>query len=235
VENNLELADMNGDGLLDVVQMQVGALRYRLNYGRGLWGEWVNISGLSLTSLEIENAQLQDLNGDSLDDIVVVLGTEVSIALNDNSAGFDPLLTYTSSDVDRGSIPERTATTTVLFADMNGNGSTDVVWIEASGQVTALELFPLRPNLMTRYTNGIGAVTEITYETAAQQMARDGGRDAWPYALPFPMNVVSKLDQYDLLTNLHEVTTYRYHAGFYDGQEKQFRGFARVQTVQEGN
>ncbi|MEL6182892.1 MAG: toxin TcdB middle/N-terminal domain-containing protein, partial [Myxococcota bacterium] len=44
-----------------------------------------------------------------------------------------------------------------------------------------------------------------------------------------------KLDQYDLLTNLYEVTTYRYHEGFYDGQEKQFRGFARVQTVQEGN
>ncbi|MEO1273403.1 MAG: toxin TcdB middle/N-terminal domain-containing protein, partial [Myxococcota bacterium] len=84
-------------------------------------------------------------------------------------------------------------------------------------------------------TNGIGAVTDITYETAAQQMAKDGGRDSWPYAIPFPMNVVSRLDQYDLLTNLHEVTTYRYHEGFYDGQEKQFRGFARVLTQLEGN
>ncbi|MEO1273172.1 MAG: toxin TcdB middle/N-terminal domain-containing protein, partial [Myxococcota bacterium] len=88
---------------------------------------------------------------------------------------------------------------------------------------------------LTRYTNGIGAVTDISYETAAQQMAKDGGRDSWPYAIPFPMNVVSRLDQYDLLTNLHEVTTYRYHEGFYDGQEKQFRGFARVLTQLEGN
>ncbi|MEO1272274.1 MAG: toxin TcdB middle/N-terminal domain-containing protein, partial [Myxococcota bacterium] len=235
VENNLELADMNGDGLLDVIQMQVGAFRFRLNHGRGRWGEWVNISGLDLTDIELENAELQDLNGDALDDIVVVVGTSVSIALNDNARGFDPLITYASQDVEEGDIPQRTSTTTVLFADMNGNGSTDVVWIEASGQVTALELFPLRPNLMTQHTNGIGAVTEVAYETAAQQMAKDGGRDSWPYAIPFPMNVVIKLDQYDLLTELHEVTTYRYHEGFYDGQEKQFRGFALVQTTLEGN
>ncbi|MEO1271105.1 MAG: SpvB/TcaC N-terminal domain-containing protein, partial [Myxococcota bacterium] len=44
-ENNLELADVNGDGLLDVVQMQVGAFRYRLNYGHGQWGEWVDLVG----------------------------------------------------------------------------------------------------------------------------------------------------------------------------------------------
>ncbi len=233
-ENNLQLSDMNGDGLLDVVQLQLGSLRYRLNYGRGMWGDWVNISGLSLSQAEVELAELEDINGDALADIVIVQGTSVSFALNDNSSSFDDLIQLESADVE-GEIPLRDATTTVLFADMNGNGSSDVVWIQANGKVDALELFPLRPNLMTRITNGIGMVTDITYETAAQQMARDGGWEAWNYKIPFPMNVVRRLDKYDLLTDLHEITEFVYKDGFYDGNEKQFRGFERVEMVTLGD
>ncbi|MEO1270569.1 MAG: toxin TcdB middle/N-terminal domain-containing protein, partial [Myxococcota bacterium] len=110
-----------------------------------------------------------------------------------------------------------------------GNGSTDPVWLSREGEATYLELFPVRPNQLSRIENGIGMVTEVTYGTSVQHMARDGGWEAWEHRLPHPMIVVDSIDTYDLLTNIHEVNTFMYHDGFYDGIEKQFRGYARVE------
>ncbi|MEL6182545.1 MAG: toxin TcdB middle/N-terminal domain-containing protein, partial [Myxococcota bacterium] len=109
------------------------------------------------------------------------------------------------------------------------------VWLSREGDATYLELFPVRPNQLSRVENGLGMVTEITYGTSIQHMARDGGWEAWEHRLPHPMLVVDQVDRYDLLTNLHEITQYRYHDGFYDGVEKQFRGYARVEAIMLGD
>lgn len=233
-EDNLQLADMNGDGQLDLVRVQPGSIEYRLNYGWGRWGGPVVIDNLPIGSGQQALAELEDINGDALADVVVVAGESVTYALNNNSTSFEAPVVLTNDGVE-GSIPERGAEVTVLYADMNANGSSDIVWIRPGGQVDYLELFPVRPNLLTQITNNIGAVTDITYTTVAQEMARDGGAGAWRYRLPSPMNVVKELDQYDLLTDLHEVTRYTYRDGYYNGVEKQFRGFEQVQTVLVGD
>ncbi|MEL6178862.1 MAG: toxin TcdB middle/N-terminal domain-containing protein, partial [Myxococcota bacterium] len=170
----------------------------------------------------------EDLNGDGLADLVVVVGSRIKYAINRNGSQFSNITILTEDDVE-GSIPLRDGTTTVLFADMNGNGSSDPVWLSREGDASYLELFPVRPNQLSRVENGIGMVTEITYGTSIQHMARDGGWEAWEHRLPHPMLVVDKLDTYDLLTDIHEVTEFAYHDGFYDGIEKQFRGYGRVE------
>ncbi|MEL6182339.1 MAG: toxin TcdB middle/N-terminal domain-containing protein, partial [Myxococcota bacterium] len=178
---------------------------------------------------------MQDLNGDGLSDLVVVVGANVKFALNRNGSQFSDVITLTNTDVDGEAFPQREASTTVLYADMNGNGSNDVVWLTAEGDVTYLELFPVRPNQLSTIENGIGQVTEVTYGTSVQHMARDGGWEQWAHRLPHPMLVVDQVDRYDRLTNVHEVTAYQYHDGFYDGVEKQFRGYGRVDILQQGD
>lgn len=225
--DGVQMADMNGDGLLDPVRLTVGGLRYKLNLGHGRWGDEVEVLGLPLDESELELATLDDINGDGLDDLVVVVGRTVKYAINRNGARFSEGTALDDAAVD-GSLPLRDATVTVLMADVNGNGSTDVVWLDAQGRVTALELFPVRPNQLARVENGLGQVTEVTYTTSVQQMALDGG--AWAHPLPHPMLVVERVEQIGLLADVREVTTYRYRDGFYDGIEKRFRGFARVEV-----
>jgi RHS repeat-associated protein len=223
--DGIQMSDMNGDGLLDAVKLNVGGLRYRLNLGHGRWGDEVEVLGLPLDESELDLASLDDLNGDGLSDLVVVVGRQVKFAINRNGTVFSQITTLDSGAVD-GELPLRDATVTVLMADVNGNGSTDVVWLDAQGQVTALELFPTRPNQLARIANSLGMVTNISYSTSVQEMARDGD---WAFTLPHPMQVVSEVTRSDSATGIDQVTRYRYRDGFYDGEEKQFRGFAGVE------
>ena len=235
VDNNLELADMNGDGLLDPTIIAAGEVRYRINLGHGKWADWKTVPATQITVDNLDFTSLEDLNGDGIDDVVTVIADTLTFALNRNGDHFDTVQTLTT--VGGSPIPYRDADTTVLFADMNANGSNDVVWVTSTGGVQYLEMFPVRPNLLTRYENGIGLVTEVTYKSAVQERAKNP--QGWPDPIPTPMLVVSTIDTYaaagDPSLEIHNLTVYSYEQGFYDGVEKQFRGFGRVRTSQEGD
>ena len=237
--DRLFLADVNGDNLLDPVYVgNSGAVSRRLNLGHGRWSDWKAIPGPTLSLDEANAAQLEDLDGDGLDDLVIVLFDRVRYALNRYGERFDPLVTIEAAGVD-GGVPARSATTTVLFADMNATGSVDVVWVQSSGEVLYLELFPAPPNLLSRIDNGLGAVQEITYGTAVAARAADS--TPWTYPLTTPTNVVVRIDAYTTTTGaaggvgLHDVTSYRYRDGYYDGREKLLRGFARIEATSAGD
>ncbi len=177
-ESPLQLADMNGDGLQDPVQFIVNGasitLQYKLNLGFGVWSPtWRTVSVPGFDASQAAQAELQDINGDGLADVVAVAGNTVALSLNRNGAQFSPVLSITSADLGAGMIPSRAPDTTVTFADMNGNGSDDIVWFQPNGAASYLELFPVRPNLISRIDNGIGSVQLFSYGTSISEQARD--------------------------------------------------------------
>ncbi|MEL6187550.1 MAG: SpvB/TcaC N-terminal domain-containing protein, partial [Myxococcota bacterium] len=160
----VQFADMNGDGFNDPVVLRtsgsVVSVTYKLNLGHGRWSStWKSVSGLEIGASDLQRAEFEDLNGDNVADVVIVNQGQVDYAINRNGDRFDPFVTITSNDVNL-SIPGRDQGETILFVDMNANGSQDVVWITTGGDMTYLELFPRRPNLLTRVDNGIGSVQE---------------------------------------------------------------------------
>ena len=46
--------------------------------------------------------------------------------------------------------------------------------------------------------------------------------------LPFPVHVVERVETYDYISRNLFVTSYAYHHGYFDGVEREFRGFGRV-------
>ena len=47
--------------------------------------------------------------------------------------------------------------------------------------------------------------------------------------LPFPVQVVERVETNDRVNRNRFVTRYSYHHGFYDGFEREFRGFGMVE------
>ena len=184
---------------------------------------------------KIAQALVEDLDSDGYADIVVVSGNTVEYTLSRNGEAFEPVRAL--SEAEGRALPNREVTTTVLAADMNGNGSVDVVWVGgASGSVTYLDLFPVRSHLLTRIENGLGRVTDIAYQPSVEQRALSAEEgQPWLHPLPYPMIVVARTDEFDLLTDVHDVVEYRYRDGFYDGRERQFRGYAEVEQTSPGD
>lgn len=228
-EDSTDLADVNGDGLLDPIQLREGNMRYRLSLGRGKWTAWTEMAGQPFDLEELEFVEVEDLNGDGLDDLVLVQGSSVRFALNRNTATFTAEQTVDSAGGQP--LPNVDDTVTVLYADMNGNGSNDVIWVDDNGNVTFLDLFPTRPHLLSRVENGVGYTADITYGSMARERARDGGQ-GWDYPVPMATLVVTSMDVYALADDPsfieHEVVEYEYAGGYYDGVEKAFRGFEKT-------
>jgi len=51
----------------------------------------------------------------------------------------------------------------------------------------------------------------------------------WVTRLPFPVHVVERVETYDRISRNHFVTRYSYHHGYFDGVEREFRGFGMVE------
>ncbi|MCP4503407.1 MAG: hypothetical protein GY822_26035 [Deltaproteobacteria bacterium] len=157
--------------------------------------------------------QLEDINGDGLADVVAVVGGNIIFAVNRNGDSFDAAQVITNDDVN-GAMPAYDPASVVLFADMNGSGSNDIVWFLPNGDVQFLELFPERPNLLTRIENGLGRVQVIHYGTSVVEQALS--ERAWAYKLPNPMNIVTGTDTWVTLTGgengegLREVDEYQH-------------------------
>jgi len=111
---------------------------------------------------------------------------------------------------------------------MNGNGSTDIVWIEnPSGKVTYLDIFPKRSGLLASVQNGIGQHIEIEYGSSVDHTTQEGGT-GWAHLLPSPMLTVDRIVRWAVGPSTREVRNLHYSNGYYDQAEKQFRGFSHV-------
>jgi len=234
-DDAMELNDFNGDGLLDAVHVGQSEITYQLNLGWGRWSETRTAGSFTFTAQEAEDAELEDLNGDALADVVLVGSDQVSIWVNKNGREFDIEQVLTSADID-GSIPTKGTNTITLFADMNGNGSSDIVWITPGEDVKYLELFPVKPNLISTVDNGLGSQLTVTYGTSVEHMARDAADgDPWAYKLPFPNVVVDRVQETEAISGPVVDQTFSYHDGYYDGVEKSFRGFETVEQAFAGS
>ena len=88
-----------------------------------------------------------------------------------------------------------------------------------------------KPYLLVHMTNNMGAETSVQYAASTKFYLRDRreGRP-WVTKLPFPVQMIERRECRDLVSNTQLVCTYRYRHGYYDGVEREFRGFAYVET-----
>jgi RHS repeat-associated protein len=219
--DGLVFADVNGDGMLDAAVVTRDVVRFRTNLGLGRFAAWSDMAHPTVLPPE---SRLVDLDGDGRSDLVHVEADRVVYSLLRADGEYAPAVAIASSP--ELPFPTRTSSTTIRHVDMNGNGSTDIVWIRDDGTLAYLDLLPTRAHLLRTIRNGIGGVVDVTYGTAALHMARDGGATSWKTRLPHAVTTVDRVDERDGFSGRRKTTTYRYRDGYFDPREKRFNGFA---------
>ncbi|MBK7152408.1 MAG: VCBS repeat-containing protein [Sandaracinaceae bacterium] len=176
----LRLADMNGDGIEDIVRLRRGRLVYWAGRGEALWGDGPATCGRNQganrerhmasappeLNPDLSGVFLADINADGLSDVVQVRFNQLDVWMNVNGESFTVRQTFASPFAPAFS-------PNIRFADIDGSGTTDLVYGRAEQWKYMDLLGGVRPRLLTRANNGLGATTTITYASAAEDYTRD--------------------------------------------------------------
>ena len=232
-EHSIFLADMSGDGLSDLVRIRNGEICYWPNLGYAQFGPkitmdrspWFDTPDL----FDQARIRLTDIDGSGTTDIVYLGQDGATIFYNELGNGW-------SEPHHLPSVPETHELAEVSTVDLMGNGTACLVWSSSEPDAVQrpmryLDLMGgMKPHLLSRIRNNMGAERKIHYASSTKFYREDqSAGKPWITRLPFPVQVVERVETYDLISHNRFHTRYRYHHGFYDGIEREFRGFGMVE------
>lgn len=227
------LADMAGDGLSDIVRIRLGEVCYWPNIGYGRFGAKVTMGNTPVFDsddlFDPRRVHLADIDGSGNADVIYVGHDRISLYFNQSGNFWSPAHHLSH-------YPQVDNVTSIAAMDLLGNGTACLVWSSplASDARQPMRYIDLmggqKPHLLVHTTNNMGAETDVQYKASTYfyLLDREQGRP-WVTRLPFPVHVIQRVESRDLVANTTLVSTYRYRHGYYDGVEREFRGFAYVE------
>lgn len=234
-EQSIYLSDMSGDGLTDIVRIRNGEICYWPNLGYGRFGAKVSMDHAphfdSIDQFDQRNIRLADIDGSGTTDIIYLHKTGVQVCFNQSGNSWSAITPIQP-------FPTLDRTSGVQVLDLLGNGTACLVW---SSPLPGNRHRPLRyldlmggqkPHLLIGVKNNLGGETHVTYAPSTRFYLQDklAGKP-WVTRLPFPVHCVEKVTVTDRWRRTSFSTTYSYHHGYFDGPEREFRGFGRVDQV----
>ncbi|MBI2985751.1 MAG: VCBS repeat-containing protein [Deltaproteobacteria bacterium] len=226
----VRLVDMTGDGLNDIVLVHNGRIDYWPNLGYGEFGKRITMANAPHLELNFDPKRLflVDLDGSGCADLIYVDFDRVHFWFNQSGNRWSHQQTIHGtpvvSDMD-----------SIQFVDFYGTGTATLLWsydynFQPGGNYKALDFCGgVKPYLLTEMSNNMGATTKVSYAPSTKYFLEDEANGTpWVTKLPFPVQVVDKVEVIDHISKTKLVTTYKYHHGYYDGREREFRGFGRV-------
>ncbi|HNN92498.1 MAG TPA: SpvB/TcaC N-terminal domain-containing protein, partial [Pseudomonadota bacterium] len=223
-------ADMSGDGLQDVVILGLRSIEYWSARGRGSFGQRIQMQNSPHLPLHFDPRRvlLGDVDGDGCADLLYIEDRKLTLWLNQQGERW-------SDPIEIHGTPSISSQDSVRLIDLLGNGVAGVLWTLAP-PIGQRDLFFLdltggvKPYLVNQMDNHMGAVTRVTYSTSTRYYLADEKipSQRWTAPLPFPVQVVASTEVIDQVSGSRLMSQYVYHHGYWDGADREFRGFGRV-------
>jgi RHS repeat-associated protein len=230
---SIYLADLSGDGLTDIVRIRNGEVCYWPNLGYGRFGAKVTMDNAphfdNPDQFDHKRIRLADIDGTGTTDIIYLHRDGVRLYFNQSGNSW-------SKPQQLKVFPRIDEVVSIVPIDLLGNGTACLVW---SSPLPGDARRPMRyvnlmgkdkPHLLFKTINNLGAETRVDYAPSTKFYLLDK-RDGKPWItrLPFPVHVVERVETYDHVSRNRFVTRYEYHHGYFDGEEREFRGFGMVE------
>ena len=230
------LADMSGDGLTDIVRIRNGEVCFWPNLGYGKFGAKVAMDNAPVfdneNSFNPSYLKLADIDGSGAADIIYLGKNKFTCWKNLSGNHFSK----TPFEID--AFPDVHAQSNVTVADLLGNGLSCIVWSsslpkDANAPLKYIDLMnSKKPHIMVNYLNNLGKEVSIEYKPSTKFYIEDklAGKP-WKTKLHFPVHCISKTTTEDKISGYKFVSEYKYHHGYFDHSEREFRGFGMVEKI----
>ena len=230
---SIYLADLSGDGLTDIVRIRNGEVCYWPNLGYGRFGAKVTMDNApwfdNPDQFDHKRIRLADIDGSGTTDIIYLHRDGVRLYFNQSGNSWSQpqqLKVFPRVDDVVSIVPDRPARQRHRLPGLV---------IALAGRCAAADALRQpdgrqKPHLLVKTINNLGAETRVDYAPSTKfylQDKRDG--KPWITRLPFPVHVVERVETYDHISRNRFVTRYAYHHGYFDGEEREFRGFGMVE------
>ncbi len=229
------LADMDGDGLTDIVRVRNGSVCYWPSRGHGRFGARVQMQGSprmdGTDTFDPRRVRLADVDGSGPADLIYLGEGGATVYPNCAGNGF-----ASATGTALPAFPGVDSAVAVQVADLLGDGTACMVWSspllrDGWAPVRYVRLMAEgKPYLLKTVTNNLGRVTTLSYAPSTQYMLSDrlAGRP-WATRLHFPVQCLASVEARDDVTGWRNTTTYAYGHGYFDPADREFRGFGRVE------
>ena len=234
-EQSIYLGDMSGDGLTDIIRIRNGEVCYWPNLGYGRFGAKVTMDNAphfdNPDQFDHRRMRLADIDGTGTTDIIYLHRDGVRLYFNQSGNSWSAARVLNVA-------PRVNDLVSIAPTDLLGNGTACLVWSsplpgDARRSMRYVNLMgEQKPHLLIMTKNNLGAETHVQYAPSTKfylQDKRDGA--PWITKLPFPVHVVERVTVTDAWRKTSFSSSYSYHHGYFDGPEREFRGFGRVDQV----
>ena len=235
-KQSIFLADMSGDGLMDIVRIRNGEVCYWPNLGYGKFGTKVAMDQSPLfdhpDSFNPTFLKLADVDGSGTTDMIYLGNEKFTCWLNLSGNRFS------SAPFEIEAFPEIHKDSKITVADLLGNGVACIVWSSGLSKDSGMQLKYIdlmkskKPHLMVFYKNNLGKEVTIEYAPSTRFYLDDkAAGKPWATKLHFPVQCISKTEIIDKISGWRFTSSYSYHHGYFDHAEKEFRGFGMVEQT----
>lgn len=231
------LADFDGDGLPDLAYIDDNEVTLWVNQSGNGWSDPMVIEGTPRVS-DMDSVRAVDMMGTGVPGILWSYqpgtGTKEQLYYLDLTGGVKPYLLnemannmgaltrvqYRTSMVDYLRDEGRPSIRSREKRDHSGppQGSTIGAALSASAASVS----------KSGTTNAALSGSSERSTVAERSRSHPEYCGPWKTTLPMPVLVVGKVEVHDLISKGKLVTEYAYHHGYWDGVEREFRGFGRV-------
>ncbi|WP_114516962.1 SpvB/TcaC N-terminal domain-containing protein [Wolbachia endosymbiont of Cylisticus convexus] len=227
----VRFADMFGDGKSHLVKIENGKVECWPNLGYGKFGEKVVFKNAPYfrDGFNVKRLYFADIDGSGTTDLVYANHNSLDIYYNNSGNSF-------SKPVNLRLPVDYNHVNRIEFADILGNGTNCLLISYLDQDLKLQHLYydfynGVKPHLLKQIDNNMGNITRLHYAASTKFYLQDRKENRpWVTNLPFPVQVIEKIETIDNIVGSKLTNKYRYHHGFYDYTEKEFRGFGFVET-----
>ena len=228
-------SDMLGSGQQHLVRIRHNEVKCWPNLGRGRFGKGLVLGspGIAYEAFDASRIRLADLDGSGATDLIYLESEHALIYTNRSGNSFAPPVRLTWPEGVRFN-----GLCQVSFDNLQGLGCSSLIL--STPNMTPLhwryDFVSAKPYLLIGANNNMGAADSISYRSSAQEWLDEkaqkieAGKSPVCH-LPFALHVVSKKTRLDEITGNRLTQNFSYRQGYYDGIEREFRGFGLLLQV----